>query len=139
MKKLLLFLMILLSVASVCQKDLYSFNGYFNGDYTSYSSTGNGIPIYSVNGKAVYCHDKQQANNIGETIIINGGFTIDDILHKIGAIYHFNSNIDNIKIVYGYSPLLKHIKIVDNKPVNFQVTEVDGIITLSNPINFGSY
>ena len=47
--------------------------------------------------------------------------------------------MDDIEIIYAYSPVLKGVEIVDNKPVNLQITRHNGVLTVSNPVNMGSY
>lgn len=139
MKKLLLFLLAALAILSVSKKDLFSYASYFGGDYSVYTTEGEGVPVFSTDGESVYLADTLNDGVIGETITIYEGFTVDEVLRKIGSIYKFSADIDGIKILYGYSPMLKRITFVDNKPVNFQITLAEGIITLSNPVNYGSY
>ena len=57
----------------------------------------------------------------------------------IKSIYHFDGSLDDVEITYAYSPVLKGIEIVDGKPVNLQITKRGDVVTVSNPVNMGSY
>ena len=63
----------------------------------------------------------------------------DDLYKKFFVIYHFDGSLDDVEITYAYSPVLKGIEIVDGKPVNLQITKRGDVVTVSNPVNMGSY
>lgn len=143
MKKLLLFLFVALALTGAGRQDLYNFNEKFGGEYTAYVTEGGGTPVFAVEGKSVYSvsYDKTDGKQIlGETVTIkNNAPDTKEILYKLGALYHFTSEIGEIKIIYGFSPRLKRVTLVDNKPVNFQITVTEERVTVSNPVNLGSY
>ena len=66
-------------------------------------------------------------------------FSKDDLYKKFFVIYHFDGSLDDVEITYAYSPVLKGIEIVDGKPVNLQITKRGDVVTVSNPVNMGSY
>ena len=77
---------------------------------------------------------------LGETFTFDEDeFSKDDLYKKFFVIYHFDGSLDDVEIIYAYSPVLKGIEIVDGKPVNLQITKRGDVVTVSNPINMGSY
>lgn len=121
MKKLLLFLIAAITIVLCTGKELHTFFEDSSAEeYTIYKDE---------NGKTV-----------GETITFpEEECSLQDLYKKFYVVYRFSDNVDDIEIIYAYSPVLKGVEIVDNKPVNLQITRHNGVLTVSNPINMGSY
>ncbi|UKI14591.1 MAG: hypothetical protein L6V85_00615 [Clostridiales bacterium] len=73
------------------------------------------------------------------SLLTKTSFQKDDLYKKFFVIYHFDGSLDDVEITYAYSPVLKGIEIVDGKPVNLQITKRGDVVTVSNPVNMGSY
>lgn len=140
MKKLLLFFIVLLAFAFLAGSDLHVLAPSFEGDYVAYVTEGDGTPVFSADGKSAYAAEYGEDEDIiAETITVNGEFDEREVLRKLASIYHFHSDVDGVKIIYGFSPRLKRIRLIGGKPVNFQITASGNIYTVSSPVNIGSY
>lgn len=118
MKKLLLLIIIVVSCTLLSGKELNAF--FSQEDYVEYRNDS---------GKL-----------IGETFTLSASeFSKSDIFKKFFVIYHFDENLQDVEITYCYSPVLKGVEIVSGKPVNLQITKRGDVVTVSNPINFGSF
>ena len=118
MKKLLLLILIAISCTLLSGRELNEF--FTNRDYVEYRN------------------DKGRL--LGETFTFDEDeFSKDDLYKKFFVIYHFDGSLDDVEITYAYSPVLKGIEIVDGKPVNLQITKRGNVVTVSNPVNMGSY
>lgn len=118
MKKLLLFLIVLISFTIFSGKDLNAF--FPKSDYVEYRNDG---------GKL-----------LGETFTFDESeYTKKDLYKMFYVIYHFDGSLDDVEITYAYSPVLKGVELVGGKPVNLQITKRGNVVTVSNPVNMGSF
>jgi hypothetical protein len=143
MRKLLILLILAAVLLYSSKTDLADLQAEFGGEYVAYTTEETEKAAFSVGGVTIYEADlnfKNRDGIEGETVTFNGNRKdIKKILHKLYALYHVSDDVDGIYIVYGYSPKLRRTTIIDGRPVNFQITEKDGIITVSNPVNLGEY
>ena len=88
-----------------------------------------------------YSSIKQKLNNIiGESVSFSGKENkILEILNKLNATTIKKENINDIKVIYAYSPLLKDYCLIDGFKVNLQVAYNKGIITAGYPLILGSF
>ncbi len=140
MKKLLLFFIALVAFAFLAGGDLYEIADKFDGDYIAYTTEGDGVPVFASDGRTVYAGDyDKNVDLVAETIVLKEKLSEKEILKRLNSLYHFHGDIDGVTIIYGFSPRLKHVTLINKKPVNFQITISGEIATVSSPINVGSY
>ena len=140
MKKLLLFFIALVAFAFLAGGDLYEISDKFDGEYVAYTTEGDGLAVFSVDGKSVYAGKySDDGNIIAETVTLKNPLSEKELLKKLNSLYHFHGDVDGITVIYGFSPRLKNITLENNKPVNFQITVSGKTVTVSSPVNIGSY
>lgn len=143
MKKLLLFLLAALGIVGFSGRDLYTFNSELSGEYVAYVEEGADTAVFSVVGEGVYSTSNYgiatNAGIIAETVTLPPSVETAYILKLLGSIYTFEDSTSDIQIIYGYSPMLKHLRIIKYRPVNFQITRTKDAVTVSSPVNLGSY
>ncbi|MEG1612575.1 MAG: hypothetical protein RR357_00230 [Clostridia bacterium] len=145
MRRLLFFLIICIALVFFGKADLASFNSKFDGEYVVYSTEKSDTKAFAVAGITVFRADfieqiSGKNEVLGETITLSGSKDdIPTILNRLYTVYHTSETIGDIYIVYGYSPKLKRTQFINRKPVNLQITYHNGTITISNPINLGSF
>lgn len=143
MRKTILFFILMVALLYFGKVNLLEFNETLNGVYTVYSKENIGDEVFSIKGIGLYEGQKTDvinANIEAETITIKGNF--DDfkrILKTLSVIYYKEEKIDDIYIIYGYSPRLKRTMIANGFLQNVQITLSEDTITISNPINLGSF
>ena len=80
---------------------------------------------------------KSNKEIIGECIIFKNRCDLNKICEKLGIVVDKKYNSANVRVIDGYSPLLKYsIKGYKN---NVQIAISDGKIIIANPIIFGGY
>lgn len=144
MRKIVIFFIAVIALLYFGKADLIKFNDDFQGDYVVYSRQETGEKVFAVNGVDIYKgkgFDLLKTENIeGETITFKGNSSdVKLILKKLFVIYYKTEQIDDVYIVYGYSPRLKRTIFVNGVLQNVQITLRGDTITVSNPINLGSY
>lgn len=144
MRRFFLFLSLCIALLWFAKTDLETYNAEIGGVYKVYTQEKTDTSAFVIGDVTVFSADflgKLASDKVlGETIITGGDKnTVNELCERLGVIFRRTETIDDIYIVYGYSFRLKRTRIVNNYPVNVQITLKNGVITVSNPLNQGSF
>ena len=71
---------------------------------------------------------------------IRGGYeVVDEVINNLGAKKLFSEEVDDMKIIYAYSPRLCSPVEVNGVKVNLMIAYKSGEVVLGTPIIYGSY
>ncbi len=144
MRRFFLFLSLCVALLWFAKTDLETYNAEIGGVYKVYTQEKTDAEAFVIGDITVFSADvmgKLSSDKVlGETIVTSGDKeTVNAICERLGVIFRRTETVDDIYIVYGYSFRLKRTRIINNAPVNIQITLRNGVITVSNPINQGSF
>jgi len=148
-KKLLIFLAILLLLLAFQLNGFASMTSEFEGDYILYNNTFSNtyFPNQNEEIRLTFAEpwDAQlkrlSALNVrAETLIFKGGEDdIEALIKKLRVKTLFTQKVGSIDIIYGYSPRLKGGVYLDGQKVNLQIARRGEVITAGTPVILGSY
>lgn len=84
---------------------------------------------------------KQKLGKIlGESVHFNGDKSAGlNIISGLNCTNISTENIDNIFILYAYSPQVENYVYINSKKVNIQLAVNNGVVTIGSPVIIGSY
>lgn len=147
MKKLAVFIaFILLCVGFMLTEDLslYNISGLSKVCFVTYDQVDGVETIETSQYNYIYCtpnEAKSLSNKINKVGVINYFEKTEKakILKNIKANISMMEKIDNMEVIYGYSPLYKCSLCIENKKVNFQMAVKEDEILLGFPLILGGF
>ena len=138
MKKLLVFIALIVIFLSGNKAETFTLTDYFDGEYSSY--TKNPINNSSINLGCCYLNPSVSTDNIvGESIVVQD-LEISTAINNLNAKIILTEILDDeTLVIYAYSDKInKHVE-VDNHKVNVQIAEKQGFSIIGWPLILGSF
>lgn len=91
--------------------------------------------FYKVNNLSYYFF-----NGIsGESCVVDNKYSLSDVIRYFKAEKVFTERVENLTIIYYYSPKIKYVQMVNGKKINLQVCKTDNQLKIGTPLIFGSF